>query len=314
MRTSFLLVLLTVLLGCNKNPEPASKARPSLRTESPQRTEQEEAPAYAPSEESDSTAYRSLYAALAHPETTTEISLFPFEQNSEGIQNNQALPEELWSLTNLRELRIQCFEAMTHFPDALGKLEKLEKLIVDNGNGCSMSAPLPETIGNLHNLRFLKLYGAMNPDTRLPGSLSDLKNLEFLDLGRNGLREVPSQISTLPALKGLYLRFNRISSIPDFVGTLTSLEELDLEYNRLNTVPGFLGNMPNLKVLNLTGNGKLSLPQSFENLRGTRIVLGQAGLSLKDQETLRRRFPNVAFDFEAGEFDTKHPNEIRTSP
>lgn len=208
------------------------------------------------------------------------------------------LPPRLGTLVNLEALELACLEELEDLPDEIGRLRKLEELIIDNGNGCSMNVSLPRSIGQLDGLRVLRLYGALDArvigdeqssrgakSKSLPDTLANLRRLEELDLGRNGLSAVPPQVASLRRLKKLGLDYNNLSAVPAFVGNLTHLEELSLN-----------------------SNGGVRLPQSLAALKGLRVAMGNNALKLKDQRLLRSRFPNIVFSFE-NEFDDEAANE-----
>lgn len=204
------------------------------------------------------------------------------------------LPAGLGKLVNLEVFAFACLEKLEDLPEEIGNLRKLEELIVDNGNGCGMNVRLPRSIGKLQNLRILRLYGALDARdsgrTRniksLPETLGDLRKLEVLDLGRNGLTAVPPAIARLSKLK-----------------------TLRLEYNDLRTLPAFLGNLSNLQEISLDSNGRaVVLPASLANIKGLKISMGNNSLKLRDQKSLRARFPKIAFSFE-NEFDDSSANQ-----
>src|SRR5438046_3640757 len=143
------------------------------------------------------------------------------------------LPSQVGALINLVELDISCLENLEDLPSEIGNLKKLEKLIIDNGNGCQMNISVPESIGDLSNLKVLRLYGALDPtpsDTNepiprskvksLPGTIGKLQNLEELDLGRNSIKSIHSLITSIQKLKRLALDHNDIDELPAFVGNL----------------------------------------------------------------------------------------------
>ncbi len=213
------------------------------------------------------------------------------------------LPARLGTLVNLEGLEISCLEKLEDLPDEIGKLRKLEELIIDNGNGCRMNVSIPRSIGQLENLKVLRLYGALDPREdvsdkavppakikSLPATVANLQRLEELDLGRNGIRSVPAQVASLHQLKKLGLDFNEIRELPSFVGDLKNLEELSLR-----------------------SNGGIKLPQSLAKIKGLRVSMGNNALKLRDQERLRSRFPNAVFSFE-NEFDDAAANEEPAKP
>jgi Leucine-rich repeat (LRR) protein len=237
-------------------------------------------------------SFDSFEQAFVAPEKATTLSI---EKPDPTIKH---LPSQLGTLINLVELDISCLENLEDLPSDIGNLKKLEKLIIDNGNGCQMNVSLPESIGNLSNLKVLRLFGALDPsesDTNkptlpskvksLPDTIRKLQNLEELDLGRNAIKGIPPQIASLQKLK-----------------------RLALDYNEIHELPPFVGNLKNLQELSVCSNGGIKLPESLANLNGLKIFMGNNHLKIKDQKELRRLFPKATFSFE-NEYDDSAANE-----
>jgi Leucine-rich repeat (LRR) protein len=208
------------------------------------------------------------------------------------------LPPGLGKFVNLEALELSCLEKLEDLPEEIGQLRKLQELIIDNGNGCQMNVSLPRSIGQLTNLRVLRLYGALDAreigseasarrvqSKRLPDTLANLQKLEELDLGRNGIRTVPAQVASLHGLK-----------------------KLSLDYNEIHILPAFVGNLTNLQELSLNSNGGVVLPRSLASAKGLKVFMGNNRLTLRDQKVLRTRFPNAVFSFE-NEYDDNAANE-----
>jgi len=152
---------------------------------------------------------------------------------------------------------------------------------------------LPESIGNLRSLEKLVLYGAQDP--RGPGpqpierhpfprSMSQLKNLTYLDLGRNGLDEIPIFVKDLPRLREFRFAWNmKLKEIPAFIANLRELTTLELDADGLRDLPDFLNAMPKLTRITLGENCKIT----------------QNDAKMKD---LIRRFPKITFGF-SDEYD-----------
>ena len=227
-------------------------------------------------------SFDNLDQALASPERVTTLSIKKYDPNIKH------LPPKLGALISLKELEIGCLENLEDIPVEIGQLKKLEKIIIDNGNDCQMNVSIPASIGELTNLKVLRLFGALDPSEHgssavlaskikpLPATIAKLQNLEELDLGRNALQTVPPEIANLKNLKKLGLDYNDIHDFPPFIGELKSLRELSISGS---------------------GNG-IKLPQSLSKLSGLKISMRDHHLKLKDQMDLRRQFPSATFDFE----------------
>ena len=170
------------------------------------------------------------------PTQTLSTTLTISEENAELLQGLENYPD-------LEVLSISCLEDLQALPDSIGQLTKLKELRIDNGNGCSMNPVLPESIGDLHFLETLILYGAQDPRNpgprggqpaerhKFPRSMSQLKNLTTLDLGRNGLKEIPLFVKDLPKLRLLKFEFNNLNNLPEFLNTLPKLTSVTLGNN-----------------------------------------------------------------------------------
>ena len=237
-------------------------------------------------------SFDNLAQALASPERVTRLSI------NESEPAMQHLPPKLGAFINLKELEMSCLEKLEDIPVEIGQLKKLEKIIIDNGNGCAMNVSIPASIGELTNLKVLRLFGALDPGQGessvpgpaskgkpLPATIAKLQNLEELDLGRNRLKTIPPEIAALKRLK-----------------------RLGLDYNDLHEIPSFIGELKNLRELSIRSNGGIKLPQSLSKLSGLSISIGNNYLKLKDQAELRRQFPRATFDFE-NEYDDDVANE-----
>jgi Leucine-rich repeat (LRR) protein len=197
------------------------------------------------------------------------------------------LIESVGSYPNLETLSISCLESLKVLPDSIVHLTNLQELVIDNGNGCSMNPVLPKDFGNLRSLKKLVLYGAQDPRMpdlqpavrhKFPQSMSQLKNLTYLDLGRNGLNKIPAFVGDLPKLRELGLEWNELKELPPFISNLRKLEILRLNSNDLNDLPDFLNDLPKLTVITLGYNCRIT----------------QDTTKMKN---LKERFPRVKFDF-----------------
>ena len=145
--------------------------------------------------------------------------------------------------------------------------------------GNILSGNIPESIGNLTNLRSLDL-GYNQLSGSIPESISNLTNLESLYLSANLLTgSIPESISNLTNLAYLRLSANQLTgSIPESIGNLTSLENLDLGANQLTgSIPESIGNLTSLESLSLEANQLTgSIPESISNLTN----LGSSSLAV----------------------------------
>jgi hypothetical protein len=244
----------------------------------------------------DEGVYNNFAQALRSPEQVRRLVL-----TGEETTGWTRFAPGLGTLVNLEGLEMACMEKLTALPEDLGKLSKLQEIVIDNGNGCSMNVSLPRSIGRLSSLRVLRLYGALdgrdldaparkNGTKPLPDTLGELQHLEELDLGRNG-----------------------ISSLPPQVASLRGLKKLALDYNDIHALPAFVGELPHLEELSVNANGGVRLPPSLANIKGLKIYMGNNRLTLAAQKQLRARFPDATFSFE-NEYDDDAANQEAPKP
>ena len=106
------------------------------------------------------------------------------------------------------------------------------------------------------------------PLPELPLSISNLKELKYLDLAGNIIsKEILSLIFKLIKLDSLFLNGNTLLSLDPSIGRLKNLKKLFLSGNQIEQLPESIGNLDNLVELNLKGNLLISLPESIGNLK-----------------------------------------------
>eukprot|EP00803_Ostreobium_quekettii_P005071 evm.model.scf_277.3 EVM.evm.TU.scf_277.3 scf_277:21345-24091(-) len=149
--------------------------------------------------------------------------------NELGRQQGRSLPDELSSLSNLKELSLCCCEYDT-VPPIVSVITSLQVLWLcgNRMTGCSSNI--------------------------LPPSLADLQLLRELHLSCCGLSALPPAVCFLTHLSELYLAGNRLSSLPPNLASLSSLQILDLHRNSFLVVPPVLAHMVGLRKLNLLQN------------------------------------------------------------
>ena len=200
-----------------------------------------------------------------------------------GISLGGVIPPELGRLSHLRILDLRGTNIGGSIPRELGQLTSLEVLRLD---GTYLSGPIPAALGRVANLRQLDLSsthltGGIPPELgglaqatvvritgrrsdvdaslggTIPRELSQLANLESLDLSSSGLSgSIPPELGRLATLTSIDLSGNRLSgSVPPELGQLTSLTTLALHDNQLSgSIPSALTQLPNLTRISVDGN------------------------------------------------------------
>ena len=156
---------------------------------------------------------------------------------------------------------------------AIGKLSSLAEFTVVPGR---VYGPLPESISDLKNLRFLGVNRNFLSG-EIPAGLGGLRQLRTVDLSYNQLAgEIPPAIGTLPELINLMLCHNKLSgSVPRFESK--ALTRLDLKHNALSGSLGPNHFPPSLEYLSLAWN---QLTGSVDRLLNRLDQLNYLDLSL----------------------------------
>lgn len=137
--------------------------------------------------------YTSLEAALA-----SETTVYRLKINK--LQSRDSLPEELFLLTDLRELTVKG-RKLCRLNQDIGKLTRLQYLNLDH----NQLLRLPETLGQLSELRTLVI--SRNMIETLPESIGNLHRLSTIDAWGNPLYVLPHSITNISkTLKVLDLR------------------------------------------------------------------------------------------------------------
>jgi Leucine-rich repeat (LRR) protein len=93
-----------------------------------------------------------------------------------------------------------------------------------------------------------------------------------LCLFENKLESVPDSITNLINLQELDLFDNKFKCLPDSFGNLINLQKLYLHYGQLESLPDSIGNLINLQELNLYDNKFSSLPTSILKIKQALVI------------------------------------------
>ncbi|MBD4018682.1 leucine-rich repeat domain-containing protein [Xanthomonas citri pv. citri] len=151
----------------------------------------------------------------------------------------------------------------TTLPDAIGRLDALQKLTLLHTGLQS----LPDSLGQLHQLRHLQIAGALGLKT-LPPSLTRLSNLRTLQLTMIPLDELPVGIGRMQGLRSLTLGGGHYARLPASIVELSGLTELRMPHSsHFRELPENIGLMQGLRSLEVASNSELEqLPGSLTQL------------------------------------------------
>ena len=194
-----------------------------------------------------------------------------------------AIPQEIFQLTNLKELHIS-HNPITTIPEEIANLPNLTTLDLYN----NQITAIPDEIANLANLTTLSLFNnqiTVIPDaisklanltalylfsnqiTVIPEAIAKLSNLTTLDLSNNQITAIPDAIANLANLKGLRLHVNKITVMPDAIANLANLTRLDLSCNQITTISDAITCLSNLEHLSLWNNQIEKIPKEINKLQ-----------------------------------------------
>lgn len=258
----------------------------------------------------------------------------------------KTLPDEFYSLTNLKQIEIQGseleeidikinnlkkLENLTLFynkihtmPINMGNLKEVEKILIQHNKIES----LPLDIGLLKNLTHLNisdnkihelphsfielkkldtLYLQNNFLTKLPYQIGNLNNLRYLNISKNLISKFPKSITKLKELQFLNAETNDIKLLPKKFGKLTSLEILELNSNFIKELPNSFGNLYSLKRLRLAHNNINRLPKTFGRLTSLE------NFSITNKENHKARFESYNHVFGGFKKDSINRLERKTN-
>ena len=202
-----------------------------------------------------------------------------------GVQDSilTELPVEIGKFTNLKSLSIDN-TLIREIPASLAELANLEYLSISYsdsyfrlaypgsggyGTGRALLTKLPSQIGQLANLRELRL--SLNSIKNVPSEIGDLKSLRKLDLSGNTLRTLPESIGKLLKLETLDLSNTSLTGLPDSIGNLSKLETLDLSNTSLTELPVAIGKLESLETLSLPDTIR-EIPKELGHLTNLRNI------------------------------------------
>lgn len=220
------------------------------------------------------------------------------EQVAEAMGKNPAnaiTQEELANFTGKIEVFL--------FPkslDGIGYLKSITELSVAK---CPVEE-IPSEISNCKKLKRLDLLKAYD-FKKLPESIGELTELEYLNLKLTQVDKLPVSIGNLTKLKYLYASSIPLTSLPENIGCCESLVILDLHSTKITKIPDSITNIKSLKSLDLGYTKITALPENIGALNSL-VRLDLFGLDLKRLPASTKNLAKLEF---LNVYDNYHLNE-----
>ena len=164
---------------------------------------------------------------------------------------------------------------MTTSPDEIGKLKELERLEVrmETGHWTSVITSSLQFVWwdcwseVTYVIRDRAVYLSGRELSIVPEAVSDLTELEELDLPDNYQQELPTSINKLKNLKRLTSEVNQLRELPQAIAELSNLTVLSVRNKQLSVLPSNIKHLKNLRRLYLSSNSWLHCLMRLVNWR-----------------------------------------------
>ncbi|XP_075646094.1 putative LRR receptor-like serine/threonine-protein kinase At1g56140 isoform X1 [Castanea sativa] len=183
------------------------------------------------------------------------------------------IPDELWTLTFLINLKLGQNYLTGNLSTSIGKLYRMQYLSFGIN---ALSGTLPKELGNLTELISLS-FSTNNFTGSLPSDLGKLVKLEQLYIVSSGVSgAIPLTFANLKSLKTVWASDTELTGrIPDFIGNWSKLTTLRFQGNSLEgPIPSTFSKLTSLTELRISdlSNGSSSLA-FIQNMKSLSILV-----------------------------------------
>ncbi|KAM3684238.1 hypothetical protein ACJW31_11G029100 [Castanea mollissima] len=183
------------------------------------------------------------------------------------------IPDELWTLTFLINLKLGQNYLTGNLSTSIGKLYRMQYLSFGIN---ALSGTLPKELGNLTELISLS-FSTNNFTGSLPSDLGKLVKLEQLYIVSSRVSgAIPLTFANLKSLKTVWASDTELTGrIPDFIGNWSKLTTLRFQGNSLEgPIPSTFSNLTSLTELRISdlSNGSSSLA-FIQNMKSLSILV-----------------------------------------
>lgn len=131
-----------------------------------------------------------------------------------------------------------------------------------------------------------------------PKEIFQFKNLQYLDLSKNQIKELPDSLYLLTKLQCLVVAHNKLGTFPKDIGKCKNIFYLNANNNDISLLPPQIGDMEKLRTLDLWSNELADFPETLSNLKqlGTldlRVIM----ISDENIKLLKKWLPNTTIHY-----------------
>lgn len=207
----------------------------------------------------------------------------------------EIFPIELFSLPKIERITIW-YNEIVSIPEFDYLNTSLIELNLENNNLTS----LPKSITNLRNLEILDL-GSNQIDAKSIEQCYQLKKIKVLSFDDNDLLAIPNGISALSNLERLTLSHNEITELPKDFCSLQSLQQIGIgAMPNLNWKNSFncLSSIKTLRRIGMFKMGVEKMPNGIELMQNIETFwLGQNKFNKDEKERIKLLVPNADCEF-----------------
>ncbi|MGL4412399.1 MAG: leucine-rich repeat domain-containing protein [Bacteroidales bacterium] len=202
-----------------------------------------------------------------------------------------SIPNEIGYISELKSLHLAADELVGELPRHITLLTNLKTLYVSAAQSSNLKWELTEEYKAITNLESLTISN-VEPNSILTnplGVIYQLSSIKELTLGLPYVTgSMQSGISNLENLEKLELRMPNINALPSDMGDLKKLKKLTLATHKVSALPTSISNWKTLEELIISNmRSSLVLPSDFKELVNlTTLGLGSLGISFDPNEML----------------------------
>ncbi|KAK8527046.1 hypothetical protein V6N12_054274 [Hibiscus sabdariffa] len=181
------------------------------------------------------------------------------------------IPDELWTLTSLTNLRLGQNYLTGPLSASIGNLTRMQWLDVGIN---ALSGEVPREIGLLTDLRSFA-FGTNNFSGPLPSELGNCLMLEQLYFDSSGVSgEIPATFANLQNLQVMWASDTQLTGrIPDFIGNWSRLTVLRFQGNSFEgPIPSTFSNLTSLTELRISGLSNASSLAFIRDMRSLSVL------------------------------------------